>query len=367
MFLQKINLLNFKNCEEAELIFSDGVNCFVGNNGEGKTNLLDAIHYLSFCKSYFNPIDSQNILHEVPFFIIQGVFEKNDIVENVYCGVKRGQKKQFKRNQKEYQRLADHIGIFPLVMISPTDSNLISEGSEERRKLMDSIISQYDKIYLDDLINYNKVLSHRNAVLKTFSEKRYFDLSTLEVWDIQLIELANKIYDKRKAFVSEFIPVFRHFFEFIAGSSEQVDIVYESHLHQGGFENLLKSTVSKDRALNYTTAGTHKDDLTFHLKGYSIKRYGSQGQQKSFLIALKLAQFEMIKQIKKAKPILLLDDIFDKLDEIRVSKLMQLVSKENFGQLFITDSHPERIIKIFKDIHIKIKLFTIKGGKIVKG
>lgn len=367
MFLQQINLLNFKNYEEAELSFSEGVNCFVGNNGEGKTNLLDAIHYLSFCKSYFNPIDSQNILYDAPFFIIQGVFEKNDQIENVYCGVKRGQKKQFKLNQKEYQRLAEHIGVFPMVMISPTDSNLISEGSEERRKLMDSIISQYDKVYLDDLINYNKIVSHRNAVLKTFSERRYFDSQTIEVWDIQLIALADRIYDKRKTFINGFIPVFRHFFEFIAGSTEQVDILYESHLHTGDFENVLKSAIAKDRALNYTTTGTHKDDLIFHLKGHSIKRYGSQGQQKSFLIALKLAQFEMIKKIKQAKPILLLDDIFDKLDEVRVSRLMQLVSQENFGQLFLTDSHPERIIKIFKDIKIPIALFTVKNGKIIKG
>jgi DNA replication and repair protein RecF len=365
MFLQQLNLLNFKNYEEASFSFSSGVNCFVGNNGAGKTNLLDSIHYLSFCKSYFNPIDSQNIYHDAPFFIVQGTFENEHEKDTVYCAVKRGQKKQFKRNQKEYQRLADHIGVYPMVMISPMDSNLISAGSEERRKFMDSIISQYDKIYLDDLISYNKIISQRNALLKHFSDSGSFDMSSIEIWDVQLVVLCEKIYSKRKLFIDEFIPVFRHFFQFIAGTDELVDIVYDSQLHSGNFERFLQATISKDRALGYTTAGIHKDDLIFYLKGNSIKKFGSQGQQKSFLIGLKLAQFDLLKKLKAKKPILLLDDIFDKLDILRINRLMELVSMESFGQLFITDSHPERIADVFKAININIRMFTIEGGTVV--
>jgi DNA replication and repair protein RecF len=362
MFLSQLHLLHFKNYEEASFHFSAGVNCITGNNGVGKTNLLDAIHYLSFCKSYFNPIDSQNILHESPFFIVQGIFENEGIKDEIYCGVKRGQKKQFKKNQKEYTRLADHIGNFPLVMISPVDSNLISSGSEERRKFMDSIISQCDAAYLDDLIHYNRVLSHRNALLKQFSDTNSFDAEGLDLWDEQLVPLALKIHTKRRDFLTSFISVFRHFFHYIAGTDEPVDLLYETQLKQGDFANTLKAALSKDRALNYTTAGIHKDDLVFQLKGNSIKRYGSQGQQKSFLLGLKLAQFEVLKNFKKVKPLLLLDDIFDKLDLQRTNKLMELVSQDTFGQLFITDPHPQRLMAIFKEMNVGIEMFTIENG-----
>lgn len=364
MFLQKINLINFKNYEQAELEFSPGANCISGNNGQGKTNILDAVYYLSFCKSYFNPVDSQNIMHSSPFFVIQGVFEKEGQKDSVYCGVKRNQKKQFKRNQKEYQRLADHIGLFPLVMISPTDTNLISEGSEERRKLIDSIISQYDKIYLEDLIAYNKIVAHRNALLKQFATRNYYDPDTLAIWDEQMVELAQRIFEKRSGFISSFLPLFQHFFSFIAGTDEKVNITYQSDLQDGAFAETLKNTLSKDRTMEYTTVGIHKDDLLFQLGEFPIKKYGSQGQQKSFLIAVKLAQFEMLKAIQKTKPILLLDDIFDKLDELRVGKLMELVSKESFGQIFITDTNGERVLEIFGRIKVPLNLYVVNNGQI---
>lgn len=364
MYLQKLHLINFKNYRDAELLFYEGVNCFVGNNGSGKTNLLDAIHYLSLCKSYFNPIDSQNILHNAPFFVIQGVFNRAGKSETVYCSFKQGEKKQFKLNQKEYPRLADHIGLFPVVMIAPIDTNLITEGSDERRRLLDSIISQFDKMYLDDVMNYNKVVSQRNALLKHFAQHHRFDKHALDVWDVQLIDLANKIYEKRKKFIDDFVPVFQKYFEIISSGKEQVGMAYDSQLNHGNITDLLHVAMDKDRALQYSSVGTHKDDLLFTIDKYVVKRFGSQGQQKSFLIAMKLAQFEMLKNIKQVKPILLLDDIFDKLDEVRVSNLMRLVSDDNFGQIFITDAHPERAAEIFKKINVKTKVFEIKDGTI---
>ena len=364
MFLQKLSLLNFKNYEDAELSFSKGANAFVGGNAEGKTNLLDAIHYLAMCKSYFNPIDTQNIKHDGDFFVVQGTFVLANNEENIYCGLKRNQRKVFKRNQKEYERLADHIGLFPVVMISPTDTGLITEGSEERRKFIDSIIAQFDRQYLEDLIHYNKVLSHRNSLLKQFSQSGKFDQSSLEIWDEQLIAFAEKIYSKRIEFTNRFLPIFRKYYQYISGDKEHVSVVYESHLNNGDFGNLLKEVLEKDRIMRYSTAGIHKDDLLFTIENYPVKRFASQGQQKSFLIALKLAQFDFVKDVKKMKPVLLLDDVFDKLDETRVKRLMELVSNDNFGQIFITDAHPERVSKIFDDIQIPLRTFVVKNGTV---
>lgn len=363
MYLKKLSLLNFKNYPEAELKLGSRVNCFTGNNGEGKTNVLDAIHYLSFCKSFFNPIDSQNILHEAPFFMIQGAFDLNDNEEEIFCGLKRNQKKQFKRNKKEYQRLADHIGLFPLVMISPADSELISEGSESRRRFIDSVIAQYDKEYLDNLINYNKVLSHRNALLKQFSKKGAFDKESLEIWDVQLVEYAIKIHEKRKSFIDKFISIFQKYYELISGGKEKVGIDYTSHLNEGSFAERLERVIERDRILEHTTVGIHKDDLEFLIDGHSLKKYASQGQQKSFLIALKLGQFDFIKSIKNTTPILLLDDVYDRLDDLRIKQLMQLVCSSNFGQIFITDTHPTRLAGLFKASDVNFKIFTISGGK----
>jgi len=363
MYLKKLSLLNFKNYPEAELELSSRVNCFTGNNGEGKTNVLDAIHYLSFCKSFFNPIDSQNILHEAPFFMIQGLFDLNNNEEDIFCGLKRNQKKQFKRNKKEYQRLADHIGLFPLVMISPADSELISEGSESRRRFIDSVIAQYDKEYLDNLINYNKVLSHRNALLKQISKKGTFDKESLEIWDVQLVEHGVKIHEKRKNFVDKFIPIFQKYYELISGGKEKVGIEYTSHLNDTSFADKLEKALERDRILEHTTVGIHKDDLEFLIDGYSLKKYASQGQQKSFLIALKLGQFDFIKNIKNTTPILLLDDVYDRLDDLRIKQLMQLVCSSNFGQIFITDTHPTRLATLFRASDVNYKIFTISEGK----
>lgn len=366
MYLKNLSVLNFKNYPEAQLEFSSHVNCLTGNNGEGKTNILDAIHYLSFCKSFFNPIDSQNILHNAPFFMLQGVFDVNAQEEEVYCGLKRNQKKQFKRNKKEYQRLADHIGLFPLVMISPADSELITEGSESRRKFVDSVIAQFDRDYLESLIQYNKVLSQRNALLKQIADSGKFDKTSLEIWDVQLIEHGKKVFEKRKQFIHDFISIFQKYYELISGGREQVGLNYSSHLNEAAFADVLAKAINRDRAMEYTTVGIHKDDLEFTIDTHSLKKYASQGQQKSFLIALKLAQFDFIKKIKGITPILLLDDIYDKLDDLRVKQLMELVSSDHFGQLFITDTHPNRLANLFKTGNVDFKLFKISNGNAVE-
>ncbi len=364
MHLSKLALINFKNYPQAELLFSSGVNCFVGHNGAGKTNLLDAIHYLSMCKSYFNAIDSLNIQHGKDFFIIQGIFHKNDAEDNVYCGFKKNEKKQFKLNQKEYSKLASHIGLFPVVMISPLDSTLVTEGSEERRKLVDSIISQYDKPYLEDLISYNKALLQRNALLKHFAQQHKFDRHALEIWDTQMVELGTRIHEKRKIFIAEYIPIVTHYYSFISGGKEDVSVNYISQLNSTPFADLMIKALDKDRAVQYTTQGIHKDDLIFNIGNYPVKKFGSQGQQKSFLTALKLAQFDFIRKVTGLLPILLLDDIFDKLDNERTGKLMTLVSKHNFGQIFITDTHPARIREIFEGIGEEIRLFRVENGAV---
>lgn len=360
MYLKKLSLTNFKNYTQADYQFSDKINCFVGNNGVGKTNLLDAIHYLSFCKSYFNPIDSQNIRHQEDYFSIHGTCIRNDdSSDHIQCIQKRNHRKKFLLNKKEYERLADHIGQFPLVMISPYDRDLINEGSEIRRKYIDSVISQFDKFYLDDLINYHKALFQRNALLKAFSEKHYYDAQELVIWDEQLIRLGTAIYEKRRDFLGRFIPIFRHYFSFISCADESVDIRYVSQLSEGDFSALLTDAVSRDRSAQFSTVGVHKDDLEFMITGYPVKRFGSQGQQKSFVIAIKLAQFDYMKGIKGYKPVLLLDDVFDKLDDLRVQQLISLVSENNFGQVFITDTSEDRIRRIFDSMDIDHKIFRI--------
>jgi DNA replication and repair protein RecF len=363
MYLNKLSLLGFKNYAEADFEFSKNINCFVGNNGEGKTNLLDSIHYLAFCKSFFNPNDSQNIFHNNPFFVIQGEFINSDNTKDeIYCGFKRNEKKQFKKNKKEYARLAEHIGSIPLVMVSPADSELITEGSDSRRKFMDSAIAQFNKQYLENLLAYNKILAHRNAVLKNFAEARMYDKETIAVWDEQLIAYGNKIHLERQKFIEKFIPIFNTYYQLLSGDKEQVGIEYASQLNTQKYEALLETAVKKDLHLQYTSVGIHKDDLDFKIGNFALKKFGSQGQQKSFLIALKLAQFDFLKNIKQKTPIILLDDIYDKLDESRVQKLMEIVSSQGFGQIFITDTHQDRIARIFKKIKTDFKLFKIKGG-----
>ena len=362
MYLNKLCLVNFKNYSEAELNFSPGVNCFVGNNGMGKTNLLDAIHYLAFCKSYFNPVDSQNIKYDQPFFLIQGFFTEQEKTDEVTCGVKRNQKKQFKKNKKEYERLSDHIGTCPMVMITPSDAELIMGGSESRRKFIDGIISQYDKSYLEKLISYNHVLSQRNALLKQFQESGNFDSVALDIWDEQLLTYGEFIVKQRKEFLFEFIPLFNKNYAFISDSKEKVDLSYLPSLGEKDFKTALLTALPKDRILQFTTVGPHRDDLDFKLAEFSLRKFASQGQQKSFLLALKLAQYEFIKSRKGTNPLLLLDDVYDKLDEDRFKKLIFLVSKELSGQVFITDTHMERIQQLFKAANVSATIFSINDG-----
>lgn len=365
MYLKRLNLIQFKNYGETAIDLIDGVNCFVGHNGAGKTNVLDAVYYSSMCRSYLNPIDSQNIAFDESFFIIQALWTKADREDEIYCGVKRGQKKVFKKNKVDYEKLADHIGQFPTVMVSPYDTDLISEGSEVRRKWMDGIISQFDRPYLDALMRYNAILEQRNALLKNVAKTGLFDTESMEVWDEQLVERAKIIYKKRKNFIEKFTPLLQRYFAEIARSDEQIDFVYKSQLDEANFDDLLKQNGDRDKILGYTTAGIHKDDLVFQLHGHPIKKVGSQGQQKSFLIALKLAQFDELTLALGVKPILLLDDVFDKLDNERVTQLMKLVSEHKFGQVLVTDTDEDRVRAIFAKIDVPMRLFHVESGKLL--
>ncbi|MCK5823608.1 MAG: DNA replication/repair protein RecF [Bacteroidales bacterium] len=364
MYLKNLSLINFKNYEQLEIEFSQKINCFVGDNGVGKTNLLDAVYYLSFCKSRFNLIDSQNIKHDENFFVIQGNYYIRNENESVYCGIKRNKKKQFKRNKKEYKKLSDHIGLIPLVLISPYDSNLIIAGSDERRKFLNGVISQFDKQYLEDLIKYNRALSQRNSLLKNFAKTNTFNIETIEIWDEQLIKLGTSIYEKRVNFVNELMPVFQKYYEIISNGNEEVKLNFSSQLHDFDFPELLKNAIERDRILQYTTVGIHKDDLIFKLDDFLIKKNGSQGQQKTFLVALKLAQFDYMKNIYGFKPILLLDDVFDKFDLFRVKQIIKLVAENNFRQIFITDTNKDRVKNILNDSSIEYNLFNVSNDTI---
>ena len=365
MILKRISILNYKNLEQVELDFSTKMNCLIGQNGMGKTNLLDAIYYLSFCKSANNPIDSQNIKHDQNFFVLQGsyVTELGD-VEEVYCGLKRRQKKQFKRNKKEYTRLSDHIGFIPLVMVSPADAELIAGGSEERRRFMDVVISQYDRDYLSALIRYNKALTQRNTLLKAEEEP---DNELMEVWEEIMAMAGEVVYRKRKEFVNEFIPVFQTFYSSISQGQEQVSLSYESHADNGNLLQQLKDNRQRDRIMGYSLKGVHKDDLVMQLDSYPIKREGSQGQNKTFLIALKLAQFDFLRRTgSNTTPLLLLDDIFDKLDASRVEQIVKLVSGNRFGQIFITDTNRDHLDKILEKVHGEYKVFSVEQGHVIE-
>lgn len=359
MVLNTLSLVNYKNFESQSFTFDNKINCFVGANGVGKTNVLDAIYHLAFGKSYFNPIATQNIKHDEEFFVIDGVFEKEDRNEKIVVSLKKGLKKLIKRNGKAYEKFSDHIGFIPLVIISPTDRDLIIEGSETRRKFVDSVISQSDKLYLNNLINYNKVLMQRNALLKYFALNNTFNAQTLQVYNEQLHIYGTELFKTRNAFLETFIPIFKSRYNAISNHKEDVNLSYKSDLFDGELNELLKENLNKDKALHYTSVGIHKDDLNFEIESFPIKKFGSQGQQKSFLVALKLAQFDFIKEKSGVSPILLLDDIFDKLDENRVAQIIKLVDNENFGQLFISDTHAERTEEVVKQIHQSYKIFKL--------
>ena len=359
MVLKCLSLINYKNFEVQSFEFDPNINCFTGHNGVGKTNALDAIYHLSFGKSYFNPITSQNIRHGEEFFVVEGQYEKTDRPENIVVSAKKGQKKIIKRNGKAYDRFSQHIGFLPLVMISPADRDLIIEGSDTRRKFVDGVISQGNPPYLQNILSYNKILMQRNSLLKYFAVNHTWDKETLAVYDVQLSDLGAQIYNNRAAFLDDFTPIFLEKYKAISSGNEEVDVTYKSQLAEGKMGELLQQSVTKDKMSQYTSVGIHKDDLIFTIDGHPIKKFGSQGQQKSFLVALKLAQFDFIKNVHKVHPILLLDDIFDKLDEERVAHIIKLVDDENFGQLFISDTHADRTEAVVKKVSQSYKFFKL--------
>ena len=364
MQLDRLELYHFKNYEQASFEFGSAVNCFTGRNGAGKTNILDAIHYLSMCKSYFNAIDSQNIKEGEDECSIRGRFKYRGSGEDLLCTLKKGSRKRFKRNDKEYERLSDHIGLFPVTMIAPSDQELILGGSELRRKFVDIIISQTDKGYLEKLIQYNRVLSQRNALLKEASRDPNAGREQFAVWDEQLCALGTSIFRTRRSFFADFKGLFQSIYSTISQGADKVSIKYNSHLEESSFEEHLEQSFQRDLYLQYTSKGTHKDDLIFEYMDRPVKKYGSQGQQKTFVIALKLAQFDFMAAAIGVKPLLLLDDIFDKLDDHRVKHLLELVAGDKFGQVFITHTHKERLQRLLKSTGKDVKYFEIDQNAI---
>ena len=367
MTLERLSILNYKNIREATLELSPKMNCFIGHNGAGKTNVLDAVYYLSFCRSASNPLDSQVICHEEPFCMIEGVYQafggETSQKLTISVGMKRGQKKHFKRDKKEYKRLSEHIGLIPLVMVAPSDTFLIEGGSEERRKLMDMVISQYDRSYIDYLSRYNNALQQRNTLLKI--EDSEPDPMLLDLWEEQMAEAGEQLYQKRTAFVVELTPVFQEYYHHISEGREQVGLQYVSHCQRGPLLEVIRRDRAKDRAVGYSLHGVHRDDLEFTLGDHPMKREGSQGQNKTYVIALKLAQFDFLKRTaSQTTPLLLLDDIFDKLDADRVEKIVRLVSGDSFGQIFITDTNRDHLDQILKTSSLDYKIFHVDNGEI---
>ena len=364
MFIKQLSIINYKNLAQVELDLSPNVNCFIGNNGMGKTNLLDAVYYLSFCKSYTNPVDSQIIRHGTDVCMLQGKYEFDEggATEEIYCGIRRRQKKQFKRNKKEYERLSDHVGLVPLVMISPADNELITGPSEERRRFMDIAISQFDKEYLYSLVRYAKALQQRNALLK--NDEQHIDDTLLELWEDQMVEEGRFIYEKRKAFIADFTPIFNRFHTQISRSNETVSFNYVSQLTEDDFREKLIRTRQRDVLIGHTTTGIHRDELEMLLDGFPIKKVGSQGQNKTYFVSLKLAQFHFLLETGKTTPILLLDDIFDRLDAERVEEIVKLISGKEFGQIFISDTNRESLDGILKRMHENYHIYSVANGEI---
>ena len=359
LILNKLSLINYKNFDTESFDLDEKINCFVGDNGVGKTNVLDSIYHLAMTKSYFHSLSSQSINHKAEFMVIEGNFKKGEKSENIINSLKKGKKKTVKRNGKIYKKFSDHIGLIPVVMISPYDRDLIQEGSSNRRKFIDNVISQNNKIYLNQIISYQKILSQRNALLKYFKKNNTFDISILKVYDVQLSGLSLPIYKTRLDFFKNFVPVFIDRYNSISQSKEKVNISYESQLNHESLDSLLENSLEKDRIIQYTSCGVHKDDLIFEIDDFPIKKFGSQGQQKSFLISLKLAQFDYLKIESNSSPILLLDDIFDKLDNKRVQQLIHLVNNDEFGQLFISDTDYNRTNSILEKIDSSFKMFEL--------
>lgn len=360
MKLEHLTIVNYKNIHDADLEFSGNVNCFVGKNGMGKTNLLDAIYYMSFCKSFNNVRDIDAINHDEEYFMLHGWYELNGQPEDIQCGYKKNSKKSFKRGGKEYQRLSDHIGLLPIVMLTPADSILLSGGSEERRRFMDMVISQFNKPYLNALIRYNSALQQRNNLLK--QDPPCNDRELYNICEEQLDYYGQQIYEARRMFVNEFNPVFQEFYHQISLDREQVSLTYTSHFAKGSLRPQLDEVRNRDLALQYTTRGAHKDDLVMEIGGYAMKQTGSQGQNKTFLVTLKLAQFDFLRRMGNTTPILLLDDIFDRLDGDRVEQIVKLVASARFGQIFITDTNREYLDRIIGALTDSYKLFSVNDG-----
>ncbi len=366
MIVKSLELSNFKNYHHARLQFSPRINCLLGSNAAGKTNILDALYYLSFCKSYFNPLDGQNIRRGEGYFRLCAEYSKNGrpSSDKLELTLKKQQRKQLRKNGKEYGRFSDHIGLYPLVMVSPADTSLIYEGSELRRKFVDGILAQFNNTYLSLLLQYQRALQQRNALLKKFAEQNSYDPVSMDIWDRKLISLAPRIHTYRSDFLRSFVPTFEEYYRHIAGSKEKPTLRYDSQLNNDTMEGLLKAGNDKDRVLKYTGAGIHKDDYIFEIDGFPLKKFASQGQQKSFVVAAKLAQFEHMKKVKGYNPIILLDDIFDRLDENRTGRIMELVSENTFGQIFITDTQPNRIRQVFDSIAASKSFFKVDSGTI---
>ncbi len=359
LILNKLSLVNYKNFGTKSFDLDEKINCFVGDNGVGKTNVLDSIYHLAMTKSYFHSLSSQTINHKAEFMVIEGDFKKGEKSENIINSLKKGKKKTIKRNGKIYKKFSDHIGLIPVVMISPYDRDLIQEGSSNRRKFIDNVISQNNKNYLNQIIKYQKILTQRNALLKYFKKNNTFDISILKVYNDQLYELSIPIYKTRLDFFKNFVPVFITRYNSISQNKEKVNISYDSQLNHESLDSLLSNSLEKDRILQYTSCGIHKDDLVFEIDKFPVKKFGSQGQQKSFLISLKLAQFDYLKTESKSSPILLLDDIFDKLDNNRVKQLIELVNNDEFGQIFISDTDYDRTENIIQKLDSTYKMFQL--------
>ncbi len=366
LYLSKLILTNFKNYPSYQVDFHPDLNVITGLNGAGKTNLLDAVYYLCFCKSAFQARDPLNILDGESFFRIEGGFnsagdgEGNVQVDVISCAYMKGRKKVMERNKIPYKKITEHIGFCPLVLIAPDDVQIVKGGSSERRRLLDGTLSQYDLGYLEALLQYERVRKQRNALLKQFATQKYFDETLIQTYDEQLILFGQEIFEKRKQLLKDLHPIFQSFYQNISSSRELVDFRFESQLEQNTLGNLLKKSREKDRIMQRTTVGIHKDDLLFEIKSFELKQLGSQGQQKSFLIALKLAIYQLLAQKTNQQPLLLLDDIFDKLDGERIEHLLKLVTGENFGQIFVTDTHTNRLGDILDKLSLDFKHFEIE-------
>lgn len=363
MYIEKLHIINFKNFEEAKLNFSQKANVLVGLNGSGKTNLLDAIYYLAFTKSAFNASDLNTVREGESATFIKGSFQNGEKLRELTCGLQRGSKKSFREEGQEYAKLSDHIGKYPVVLMEPDDTELIKGGGEVRRKFIDGILSQIDPVYLSNLISYNHILKQRNSLIKMFNDGKAFDATALDIYDQQLIANGEILFDSRTLFINEFVPVFQKYYNFLVQEKELANIQYASGIEEGSFQEGLMKSRRKDFALGRTTFGVHRDDFLFLLDGFDIKKRGSQGQQKSFVIALRLAQREVISNHKGFSPILLMDDIFDKLDDFRIERLLELIH-QGLGQFFITDARPDRTQGLLDRINVSAHVFVVENGKV---